>query len=116
MTTTTATTTIEPVKTNEDLIFLDSCNHKGQIYQIGAEFYDSCEQYCSCQAADDEAAGQPEVLCNPIKCPSAFGLDIINPFCLEWDSHESFEPKSPECCPPVPVCIHDGTCQYEGQK
>eukprot|EP00095_Tigriopus_kingsejongensis_P003970 maker-scaffold310_size212938-snap-gene-0.12 protein:Tk03970 transcript:maker-scaffold310_size212938-snap-gene-0.12-mRNA-1 annotation:"epidermal cell surface receptor" len=56
------------------------------------------------------------VLCHDIKCPSRFGLDVINPFCLKWDEHKDFEPQSPMCCPPAPVCQNDGSCMYEGEK
>jgi hypothetical protein len=56
-----------------------ACVHNGEKFDVGAEFYDGCDNFCTCHK---EGAGTPEVVCNPIKCPSAFGLDIINPFCL----------------------------------
>ena len=89
---------------------LDSgCVHNGQNYKFEEEFYDNCDQFCIC-------AEEGAVFCNPIKCPSEFGLDVINPFCLEWEKHDDFVPKSPTCCPKVPKCLSDGSCQYEGQK
>ena len=57
-----------------------------------------------------------EVMCNPIRCPSTFGLDVINPICIEWDMHEDFAPKPPMCCPPPPMCLSDGSCEYQGHK
>lgn len=37
---------------------------------------------------------------------------------LEWDDHAADFAPSPltGCCPPVPVCLSDGTCHYEGHK
>ncbi len=89
------------------------CAHNGELHELGSQFYESgeCENFCHC---DVDTA--PEVACFPVKCPSKFGLDVINPFCLEWDEHEGFVPQPPMCCPPVPVCINDGSCQYKGHK
>ncbi|CAB4068326.1 Putative epidermal cell surface receptor [Lepeophtheirus salmonis] len=85
----------------------DTCLHKGQEHQRDQVFYDGCEQFCVCLE-------NGETYCNPIECPSDFGLDVINPFCLEWNEHKDFIAEVPMCCPPVPVCISDGTCQYSG--
>ena len=52
----------------------------------------------------------------PIECPSLFGLDVINPFCLEWESNDDFIAQPPMCCPPVPKCKFDGACTYKGIK
>ncbi len=78
-------------------------------YDYEQEFYDQCDRFCIC-------AEDGNVLCNEIKCPSRFGLDVINPFCLEWESHKEFVPTPPSCCPPVPKCMFDGACEYKGQK
>ena len=51
-----------------------------------------------------------------IECPSLFGLDVINPFCLEWESNDDFIAQPPMCCPPVPKCKFDGACTYKGIK
>ena len=85
------------------------CLYKNQVYEYESEFYDGCESFCFCTETG-------EVLCNPIKCPSGFGLDVISPFCMEWENHDNFVPKAPMCCPPVPTCISDGSCEYNGQK
>ena len=85
------------------------CSYNGANYLYEEEFYDNCDQFCVC-------VEKGEVFCNPIKCPSEFGLDVINPFCLEWEKHDDFVPKPPACCPPVPICLSDGSCQYKGEK
>lgn len=85
------------------------CLFNNEAYELGTEFHDGCDAFCMCTA-------NGEVVCHKIKCPSKFGLDVINPFCLEWDEHKDFVPLAPMCCPPVPVCKNDGSCLYEGQK
>ena len=89
------------------------CRHKGKGYEIGQDFYDDCNAFCMCVA---DSQGAPELICNPIQCPSSFGLDVTNPFCLRWDEHADFVPKPPMCCPPIPVCLSDGSCDYKGHK
>ena len=89
------------------------CRHKGKGYDIGQDFYDDCNAFCMCV---EGVQGAPELICNPIHCPSSFGLDVINPFCLRWDEHPDFVPKPPMCCPPIPVCLSDGSCDYKGHK
>ena len=79
---------------------------------LKATYFPAHFRFCHCDAAT------AEVTCFPVKCPSSFGLDVINPFCLEWDDHSADFAPSPQtgCCPPVPVCLSDGTCHYEGHK
>ena len=89
----------------------DVCSFEGKTYQIGEHFYKDCDEFCICFEND---AGNKELMCNPIKCPSSFGLDVINPMCLEWEEHADFVPSAPMCCPPPPVCLSDGTCHYQG--
>ena len=83
------------------------CLYKDKLYEFESEFYDGCESFCFCTETG-------ETLCNPIKCPSQFGLDVINPFCLEWEKHDNFVAEAPMCCPPVPTCKSDGSCEYDG--
>jgi len=87
----------------------DSCLVDGQRHGVGEDFYVGCEKFCTCDAPGSAT-------CHPIKCPSKFGLDVINPFCLKWDEHEGFQPTPPLCCAPVPVCLSDGRCEYKGEK
>ena len=86
---------------------MDFCCHLTLISCPSSSLY---RRFCHCDAAT------AEVTCFPVNCPSKFGLDVINPFCLEWDEHADFAPSPPACCPPVPVCMSDGTCHYEGHK
>ena len=87
---------------------IQGCKVGEKVYKYGEEFYKDCESYCICTSEGE--------FCNDIECPSEFGLDVINPNCIEWDKHEDFIPTSPNCCPPLPVCISDGSCQYKGQN
>ena len=86
---------------------VEGCRVGDTVYRYGEEFHKDCEAYCICQ--DN---GEP--YCSDIQCPSEFGLDVINPNCIEWDKHEGFEPSAPTCCPPAPVCLSDGSCEYKG--
>ncbi len=94
---------------NKSPRLLDGCSHNGKTYSFEEEFHEGCDQFCVCLE-------DGEVFCSDIKCPSAFGLDVINPFCLEWDNHDNFVPEPPMCCPPVPKCLSDGSCEYKGEK
>lgn len=91
------------------IINFEGCLYKGQNYDFETEFYDNCDNFCYCNS-------EGNVDCNAIKCPSDFGLDVINPFCLEWETFEDFEAISPNCCPPVPKCKTDGSCTYKEKK
>ena len=92
----------------EDIVeIIDGCKFKGQVYKFGEEFYDNCDSYCICQ--DN---GEP--YCSDIKCPSEFGLDVINPNCILWNKHEDFVATAPFCCPPISECLSDGSCNYKG--
>lgn len=86
----------EIVKTNiSEKSDKNSCNYRGKSYKIGAEWYDECINFCIC--AED---GKAE--CNTIECPTDFGLDVLDPHCLDWETvPENFVPKPPQCCPQV---------------
>jgi len=88
---------------------VDSCVVEGKSYAFGEEFHDGCKKFCICQ--DN---GEP--LCNDIECPHEFGLDVINPNCIEWEKYDDFIATPPTCCPPVPTCKSDGSCQYKGKN
>jgi hypothetical protein len=83
------------------------CFHSGRQRAQGEEWYDGCSAYCVCSEG-----GQP--ICLDIQCPHEFGLDVIQPNCIDWDRHEDFVPTAPTCCPPVPTCRSDGSCAYRG--
>lgn len=85
----------EVMKTNisEKTSDKNSCYYKGKSYKIGAEWYDDCVFYCSCLEEGEPA-------CSTIVCPTDFGLDLLNPDCLDWETVD-FVPKPPQCCPQV---------------
>ncbi|CAL4060282.1 unnamed protein product, partial [Meganyctiphanes norvegica] len=101
-----------PLESPQDLgrIDIDTssvCSHNGGYYKIGEEFYEGCARFCFC--------GQNlEVHCAAIECPETFGLDVIDPDCLEWDHEPDFVPTPPRCCGEV-TCKMSAACQYEGQ-
>lgn len=67
----------------------------GKIYKIGAEWYDECISFCTCVEG-----GKTE--CLTIECPTDFGLDALDPHCLDWETvPPNFIPKPPHCCPQV---------------
>ncbi|XP_065563841.1 uncharacterized protein LOC136029404 isoform X2 [Artemia franciscana] len=82
------------------------CSYKGQLHKVGAEFYDRCEKFCTCNE-------DGSVDCAQIECPSDFGLDLINPNCLDWET-QSKSREPPNCCE-EPKCLNDGSCEYKGE-
>ncbi|XP_026670875.1 putative epidermal cell surface receptor isoform X1 [Ceratina calcarata] len=100
----------EVVKTNISDKTADkgSCSHMGKTYKIGAEWYDECISFCTCTEG-----GKPE--CLTIECPTDFGLDVLDPHCLDWETvPPNFVPKPPHCCPQEVRCRNNGSCHYEG--
>ncbi|KAL0269358.1 UNVERIFIED_CONTAM: hypothetical protein PYX00_007120 [Menopon gallinae] len=86
----------------------ESCSFKGMNYTLGQEFNDACESYCICT--------ENGVHCSPIECPSEFGLDLLNPHCLKWETRpRDFNPVPPHCCPDKVRCLDDGSCKYMDQ-
>lgn len=87
----------EVVKTNisEKASDKNTCNYKGKSYKIGAEWYDECISICSCLEG-----GKSD--CKTLQCPTDFGLDLLDPHCLDWETvPANFVPKAPRCCPQV---------------
>lgn len=73
----------------------NSCSHRGKSYKLGAEWYDECISFCMCAEG-----GKAE--CVTIQCPTDFGLDVLDPHCLDWETvPANFVPKAPQCCPQV---------------
>jgi len=87
----------EVVKTNisEKISDKNSCNYRGKSYKIGAEWYDECIFFCTCVEGG-------KVECATIECPTDFGLDLLDPHCVDWETvPPNFEPVAPQCCPQV---------------
>ncbi|KOX71016.1 Putative epidermal cell surface receptor [Melipona quadrifasciata] len=100
----------EVIKTNISDKTTDkgSCSHMGKIYKVGAEWYDECISFCTCTEG-----GKTE--CLTIECPTDFGLDVLDPHCLDWETvPPNFVPKPPHCCPQEVRCRNNGSCNYEG--
>lgn len=87
----------EVIKTNisDKMADKSSCSHMGKTYKMGAEWYDECISFCTCTEG-----GKTE--CLTIECPTDFGLDVLDPHCLDWETvPPNFVPKPPHCCPQV---------------
>ncbi|XP_018372866.1 PREDICTED: putative epidermal cell surface receptor isoform X1 [Trachymyrmex cornetzi] len=100
----------EVVKTNmsEKVTDKNTCNYRGKLYKVGAEWYDECISFCTCTEG-----GKSE--CATIECPTDFGLDLLDPNCLDWETvPANFVPKAPQCCPQEVHCRNNGSCTYEG--
>ncbi|CAL7951129.1 unnamed protein product [Xylocopa violacea] len=100
----------EVVKTNipDKMADKGTCSHMGKMYKVGAEWYDECISFCTCTEG-----GKTE--CLTIECPTDFGLDVLDPHCLDWETvPPNFVPKPPHCCPQEVRCRDNGSCNYEG--
>ncbi|KAG7200157.1 hypothetical protein KM043_000593 [Ampulex compressa] len=87
----------------------NSCAHRGKTYKVGAEWYDECISFCVCAEG-----GKTE--CVTIECPTDFGLDVLDPHCLDWETvPPNFVPRAPHCCPQEVRCRNNGSCGYEGK-
>lgn len=79
-----------------------------KIQITGDEFYKNCTSFCICL--------ETGIKCLKIQCPTYFGLDAIDPTCLEWETvPKDFVPKAPNCCPQEVKCKSNGSCNHEGQ-
>lgn len=77
-------------------------------YISGEEFNDGCKAFCICT--------ETGVDCSPIECPLEFGLDVLDPTCVKWETKpKGFDPIPPKCCPDEVKCIDNGSCTYMGE-
>ncbi|KAK0163695.1 hypothetical protein PV328_002401 [Microctonus aethiopoides] len=84
----------------------NTCNHRGKVYKIGAEWYDDCLSICMCGEGT-------KIECITIECPTDFGLDVLDPHCVDWETvPPNFVPKAPNCCPQEVRCRNNGSCSY----
>ncbi|XP_011139831.1 putative epidermal cell surface receptor isoform X1 [Harpegnathos saltator] len=84
----------------------NSCYYRGKSYKLDAEWYDECIYFCVCMEN-----GKNE--CASIQCPTDFGLDVLDPHCVDWETVPAdFVPKAPNCCPQEVRCRNNGSCLY----
>lgn len=85
---------------------LGYCEYKNTKRHIGEEFNDSCDAFCVCKPSG--------VKCWKLECPTYFGLDLLDPNCIKWDTvPANFTPVPPKCCPDRLECKNNGSCVYE---
>ncbi|XP_076283603.1 stranded at second isoform X1 [Lasioglossum baleicum] len=101
----------EVIKTNVSETVGDTygCTHRGKTYKVDAEWFDECIYYCMCYKN-----GKAD--CVTIECPNDFGLDVLDPHCLDWETvPPDFVARPPRCCPEEMRCKNNGSCTYEGE-
>lgn len=122
-------TTTAPANTSSNSTaeeFPEFCSFKGHNYTLGKfqlnrrfirlspcflgqEFNDACVSFCICTDTG--------VDCSPIQCPSEFGLDVLDPTCLRWETQpRDFNPKPPDCCSDNVRCLDNGSCTFMGHS
>ncbi|KAJ8985950.1 hypothetical protein NQ317_010708 [Molorchus minor] len=96
-----------PTSGISDNTFKD-CQYKGKTFKIGEEYNDNCESLCICLNG--------QMKCLKIQCPTYFGVDVLDPNCIEWETiPPNFVPSPPNCCPEKVRCKENGSCDYEGR-
>lgn len=84
------------------------CQYKGRSFKFGEEYNDDCVSLCVCQNTG--------MKCLKIQCPTYFGVDVLDPNCVEWETvPPDFKPSTPNCCPESITCKNNGSCTYEGR-
>ncbi|CAH1181924.1 unnamed protein product [Phyllotreta striolata] len=96
-----------PKESVKDKSSATGCKYKDKFFNIGDEYNDDCESLCVCEIDG--------MKCLKMQCPTYFGVDIIDPNCIEWETVPlDFVPKPPRCCPSSVKCKNNGSCDYEG--
>lgn len=84
------------------------CPYKDKMFKDGEEYNDDCNSLCKCQKG--------EMKCLKMQCPTYFGVDVLDPNCVEWETiPPNFVASPPNCCPEKVHCKNNGSCEYEGQ-
>ncbi|XP_050296437.1 putative epidermal cell surface receptor isoform X2 [Anthonomus grandis grandis] len=87
----------------------DKCQFKGKSFKEGEEFNDDCQSLCVCKNG--------EMRCLKLECPTYFGVDVLDPSCVEWETiPPNFKPSAPNCCPDQVRCKNNGSCTYKGNS
>ncbi|KAK5647810.1 hypothetical protein RI129_002702 [Pyrocoelia pectoralis] len=87
---------------------LFACEYKGHHLKLKEEYNDNCTSLCVCR--------ENGIQCLKIECPTYFGVDVLNPNCIEWESEPpNFVPSPPDCCPKSVTCKNNGSCIYKGE-
>lgn len=106
------------IKDTDDIIKVDNmppplidskknCDYKGRQLKINEEYNDNCTSLCVCRESG--------LQCLKMECPTYFGVDVLDPSCIEWDTEPpNFVPSPPNCCPSSLKCKNTGSCVYEG--
>lgn len=84
-----------------------NCQYKGRSLRLGEEYNDQCNSLCVCQTSG--------INCLKLQCPTYFGVDVLDPNCVEWETVPiNFKPSPPNCCPDSIRCKNNGSCLHEG--
>ncbi|XP_060536769.1 putative epidermal cell surface receptor isoform X1 [Cylas formicarius] len=85
----------------------ESCLYKGKSFKTGEEYNDECNALCVCQKG--------EMKCLKLECPTYFGVEVLDPGCIDWETiPPNFKPTPPHCCPDQVRCKNNGSCLYDG--
>lgn len=85
-----------------------NCQYKGRSLTLGEEYNDQCTSLCVCQPSG--------INCLKLQCPTYFGVDVLDPNCVDWETvPANFKASPPKCCPDSIRCKNNGSCLYEGK-
>ncbi|EFA07109.1 putative epidermal cell surface receptor isoform X1 [Tribolium castaneum] len=84
-----------------------ACTYKNKSFELNEEYNDNCTSLCVCKESG--------MKCLKLECPTYFGVDVLDPNCIEWETvPPNFHPTPPNCCPQELKCKSNGSCVYEG--
>ncbi|XP_063921536.1 putative epidermal cell surface receptor isoform X3 [Zophobas morio] len=100
---------IEKLDTNETKSENGECSYKEMNFKLNEEYNDNCTSLCVCK--------ETGMTCLELRCPTYFGVDVLDPHCVEWETvPPDFQPSPPNCCPEKLTCKSNGSCIYEGHS